>query len=177
MDNPKLIAIYLPQFHAIPENDEWWGGGFTDWTNVIKAKPLFKEHYQPHIPHKSIGYYDLRDQNILVYQAALAKEHGIYGFAYYHYWFNGKRLLNVPIDNMLKSGEPDFPFCLIWANENWTKRWDGHDNEVLIKQEYSFEDDRRHIRFLCENVFPDKRYMKINEKPVFVVYRPELFVS
>ena len=170
----KPIAIYLPQFHPILENDEAWGEGFTEWTNVRKAKPLFDGHYQPHIPHEDVGYYDLRDPEVMVRQAAMAKEHGIYGFAFYHYWFNGKLLLNDPLDNMLQSGSPDFPFLYIWANENWTKRWDGQDNEVIIKQEYTHEDDIAHIRFLCDNVFNDKRYIRIDDKPVFVVYRTEL---
>jgi lipopolysaccharide biosynthesis protein len=171
----KPIAIYLPQYHPIPENDAAWGKGFTEWTNVKKAKPLFEGHYQPHIPHEDVGYYDLRDPEVLVRQAAMANEYGIYGFAFYHYWFNGKRLLNLPLDNMLKLGKPDFPFLYIWANENWTKRWDGLDEDVIIKQEYSHEDDLNHIRWLCENVFCDKRYITIDGKPVFVVYRTELF--
>jgi len=170
----KSIAIYLPQFHAIPENDKAWGEGFTEWTNVRKAKPLFDEHYQPHVPHETVGYYDLSDPEVMVRQAAMAKEYGIYGFAFYHYWFNGKRLLETPLDNMLKTGKPDFPFLYIWANENWTKRWDGLDNEVIMKQDYSREDDLNHIRFLCENVFSDKRYISIDDKPVFMVYRTEL---
>lgn len=171
----RPLAIYLPQFHPIPENDAAWGDGFTEWTNVKKAVPLFDGHYQPHEPHDSIGYYDLSNPEVLVKQAAMAKEHGIYGFAFYHYWFNGKRLLNKPIDNMLELGKPDFPFCFIWANENWTKRWDGKDKEIIIKQNYSFEDDKQHIQFLCENVFNDKRYITIDGKPVFIVYRTELF--
>jgi lipopolysaccharide biosynthesis protein len=170
----KPIAIYLPQFHAIPENDKAWGKGFTEWTNVKKAKPLFDGHYQPHIPHEDVGYYDLTDPEVLVRQAAMAKEFGIHGFAYYHYWFNGKRLLETPLDNMLKTGTPDFPFLYIWANENWSKRWDGHDNEIIIKQDHSIEDDLNHIQFLCKNVFSDKRYITIDGKPVFMVYRTEL---
>jgi hypothetical protein len=175
MHNIKPVAIYLPQFHPIPENNSAWGEGFTEWTNVKKAKPLFINHYQPHEPHETIGYYDLNDPEVLLHQADMAKEHGIYGFAFYHYWFNGKRLLEKPLDNMLKTGKPDFPFCYIWANENWTKRWDGLDSEIIIKQDYSHEDDLNHIRFLCQNVFCDKRYIKINDKPVFAVYRTELF--
>ncbi|MDR1881220.1 MAG: glycoside hydrolase family 99-like domain-containing protein [Prevotella sp.] len=171
----RPVAIYLPQFHPIPENDEAWGKGFTEWTNVAKAKPLFKGHYQPHVPHEDIGYYDLRDPEILVKQAAIAKKYGIYGFAFYHYWFNGKQLLNKPLDNMLQLGKPDFPFLYIWANENWTKRWDGLDNEIIIKQDYSFEDDMEHIKYLCEHVFCDERYIKIDDKPVFIIYRTELF--
>lgn len=170
----KPIAIYLPQFHAIPENDKAWGEGFTEWTNVRKAKPLFDGHYQPHIPHEDVGYYDLSDPEVMIRQAAMAKKYGIYGFAFYHYWFNGKRLLETPLDNMLTTGKPDFPFLYIWANENWTKRWDGLDNEIIIKQDYSHEDDLNHIRFLCSNVFSDKRYITIDNKPVFMVYRTEL---
>ena len=171
MKEVRPIAIYLPQFHPIPENDAAWGEGFTEWTNVKKAKPLFKGHYQPHIPHEDVGYYDLRDSEVLIKQAAMAKEYGIYGFAFYHYWFNGKRLLNLPLDNMLKTGKPHFPFCYIWANENWTRRWDGRDNDVIISQNYSFEDDVNHIRFLCENVFSDSRYIRVNGRPFFIVYR------
>jgi len=170
----KPIAIYLPQYHPILENDEAWGEGFTEWTNVKKAKPLFEGHYQPHIPHEDVGYYDLRGPEILVRQAEMAKKYGIYGFAFYHYWFNGKRLLNLPLDNMLKLGKPDFPFLYIWANEPWSKRWDGSENEVIQEQTHSFEDDVNHIRFLCENVFCDSRYIKIDGKPVFIVYRTEL---
>lgn len=170
----KPIAIYLPQFHPIPENDKAWGEGFTEWTNVRKAKPLFEGHYQPHVPHEDVGYYDLRDPEVMVRQAAMAKAYGIYGFAFYHYWFNGKQLLETPLDNMLKSGKPDFPFLYIWANEHWSRRWDGSEHEIIQEQHYSHEDDLNHIRFLCENVFSDKRYITIDEKPVFMVYRTEL---
>ncbi|MCK9412227.1 MAG: glycoside hydrolase family 99-like domain-containing protein [Prolixibacteraceae bacterium] len=171
----RTLAIYLPQFHTIPENDKAWGKGFTEWTNVRKAKPLFKGHYQPHIPHEDVGYYDLSDPKVLVRQVAMAKEYGIYGFAFYHYWFNGKRLLETPLDNMLKTGKPLFPFCYIWANENWTRKWDGEDNQVIIKQNYSFIDDRQHIIFLCENVFSNKNYITIDGKHLFIVYKPYLF--
>lgn len=175
MNHIRPIAIYLPQFHAIPENDAAWGEGFTEWTNVKKAEPMFEGHYQPHEPHDDIGYYDLIDPEVLVRQAGMAEEYGIYGFAYYHYWFNGKQLLEKPLENMLKSGKPDFPFCFIWANENWTRKWDGGDKSIIIKQEYSTEDDLAHIKFLCKNVFSDNRYITINNKPVFIVYRTELF--
>lgn len=172
--NLRAIAFVLPQFHPIPENDEWWGKGFTEWTNVKKSNPLFKGHYQPHIP-SDLGYYDLRDPKAREAQANIAKDHGIHGFCYYHYWFNGKRLLDQPIDAMLELKSPDMPFMLCWANENWTRRWDGNDDDVLIKQDYSFEDDKTHMRWLCQNVFVDSRYIRINDCPVFVIYRQDLF--
>lgn len=165
----KLIAFYLPQFHPIPENDKWWGKGFTEWTNVRKAPQVFPGHYQPHVP-ADLGYYDLRDAEAREAQAKLAKEYGIHGFCYYHYWFNGKRLLNYPIDENLKSGKPDFPFCLCWANEDWTRVWDGKTGDVLIKQNYNEEDDLEHIRHLLK-YFKDDRYIKVNGKPLFLVYR------
>lgn len=167
----RTIAMYLPQYHPIPENDLWWGKGFTEWRNVAKAQPLFPGHYQPHIP-ADLGYYDLRLPETRIAQADLAREYGIHGFCYYHYWFNGKRLLERPFSEVLQTGEPDFPFCLCWANENWTRRWDGHDQEILIKQEYSLEDDREHIRSLFI-AFEDRRYIRINDKPLFLVYRTE----
>lgn len=170
----KPIAIYLPQFHPIPENDQWWGKGFTEWTNVTKAKPLFKGHYQPQLP-ADLGFYDLRLEEARLAQESLAKEHGIYGFCYYHYWFNGKRILNEPVDRKLKNIKEDFPFIFCWANENWTRRWDGMDQSILLKQEYSFQDDVEHINFLIENIFSDPRYIKIDGKPFFVIYRPSLF--
>lgn len=172
MSDIKPIAIYLPQFHAIPENNNWWGKGFTEWTNVTKSEPKFPGHYQPHLP-KDLGFYDLRLLETMEEQASLAQSYGIYGFCYYHYWFNGKLLLERPIEQMLKSGKPDFPFCLCWANENWTRRWDGQEQEVLMKQEYSLEDDRAHIKYLI-NYFKDSRYIKIDGKPVYLMYRSEL---
>lgn len=164
-----MIAFYLPQFHPIPENDEWWGKGFTEWANVVRGKPLFPNHYQPHLP-ADLGFYDLRLPEVRQAQADLAREYGIYGFCYYHYWFHGKRLLERPFGDVLASGKPDFPFCLCWANESWTKGWRGKDNEILIKQEYSEQDDLRHINWLA-NVFRDKRYITIHGKPLFLVYR------
>lgn len=165
----RPIAIHLPQFHPIPENDEWWGKGFTEWTNVTKAKPLFKGHYQPHLP-ADLGFYDLRLPEARQAQADLAREYGIYGFCYYHYWFNGRRILERPFQEIFESGKPDFPFMLCWANENWTRRWDGGDETVLLEQSYSKEDAYNHIKYLI-NVFKDDRYIKINGKPVFAFYR------
>ena len=168
----RAIAFYLPQYHPIPENDEWWGRGFTEWRNVVNAKPLFSGHYQPHLP-SDLGFYDLRLHETRQAQADIAREHGIYGFCYYHYWFNGKRLLDRPLNDVLSSGKPDFPFCLCWANENWTRAWDGHDREILISQQYSEQDDMEHIQLLAE-VFKDKRYIRVDGKPLFLVYRAML---
>lgn len=170
----RPIAIHLPQFHPIPENDKWWGKGFTEWTNVARAAPLFKGHYQPHIP-SDLGFYDLRLEEARVAQAQLAGQYGIYGFCYYHYWFNGTRLLERPLDDMLRTGTPDFPFMLCWANENWSRRWDGNEKEVLMAQHYSDADDIEHIRFLCSRFFSDARYIRVDGKPFFAVYRPDLF--
>lgn len=164
-----LIAFHLPQFHAIPENDGWWGQGFTEWTNVRKAKPLFAGHAQPHTPGE-LGYYDLLDPETRARQAALARSHGISGFCYYHYWFAGTRLLEAPVNAILTSGEPDFPFCLCWANEPWTRAWDGGDREVLMPQSYSADDDLSHIRALLP-AFADARYLRVDGKPLFLVYR------
>jgi lipopolysaccharide biosynthesis protein len=166
----KYIALYLPQFHAIKENDEWWGEGFTEWTNVKPAKPLFEGHYQPHVPHDDIGYYDLSDVGVMIKQSKMAKEYGIYGFAYYYYWFNGKTLLEKPLQNMLNEKMVDIPFCLFWANHNWTRSWDGGNKEILLEQTY---DETAYERFIddLQPYFLDERYIKIDNKPVLIVYR------
>jgi len=167
----RLIAFYLPQYHPIPENDQWWGKGFTEWTNVRKAKPLFRGHHQPNIP-ADLGYYDLRDSVVRQAQADLARTHGISGFCYWHYWFGGQRLLERPFNEVLDSGEPDFPFCLGWANESWTGVWHGNPGKTLMKQTYPGpEDEEKHFR-LVEKAFWDPRYITVDGKPVFYVYKP-----
>jgi hypothetical protein len=167
----KLIAFYLPQFHRTPENDAWWGEGFTEWTNTSQARPLFKGHYQPRAPYQG-KYYDLTLPEARQWQADIAREFGIYGFCYYHYWFKGRRLLYKPLDGILKTGLPDFPFCLSWANEPWTRAWDGHERYILVEQDYGDERDwGEHFAFLA-SVFSDPRYIKVDNKPLFIIYRP-----
>ncbi|MFS0490492.1 glycoside hydrolase family 99-like domain-containing protein [Leadbetterella byssophila] len=169
----RALAVVLPQFHPFPENDEWWGKGFTEWTNTVKARPRYKGHYQPQLP-ADLGFYDMRLLQTLCDQANLAKEYGLYGFCYYHYWFNGKMLMERPLQEILKSDRPDFPFMLAWANENWSRRWDGKDKEVLIEQKYSLEDHRQHATYLCQKVFSDPRYIKIGGKPFFLFYNTHI---
>ena len=165
----KALAFYLPQFHEFKENNEWWGKGFTEWVNTEKAEPRFKGHYQPRRPHKDIGFYDLSSIETMKKQVELAKMHGLYGFCFYYYWFSGKRLMEKPVDLLLEHPEIDMPFCLCWANENWTRTWSGNQKDVLIAQEYS-DDDREKFIDDLKKYIDDKRYIRINGKPVIVVY-------
>lgn len=165
----KAIAFYLPQFHPNTENNNWWGKGFTEWTNVSQARPRFTGHHQPQIP-ADLGFYDLRLAETREEQAKLARDYGIYGFCYYHYWFNGHMILDRPFAEVLASGKPDFPFCLCWANENWTRAWDGLDHQVLIKQEYTKKDSDDHIKWFID-VFKDERYIKVDDSPMLLIYR------
>jgi lipopolysaccharide biosynthesis protein len=169
---PRFIAFYLPQFYPTPYNDEWWGKGFTEWTNVVQGRPHFEGHYQPHIP-ADLGFYDLRLPETREAQADLAREYGVYGFCYYHYWFNGTRILERPLDEVLATGKPDFPFCICWANENWCRSWKGQKDKILIAQNYSPEDDAAHIRQLLPTL-SDSRYITVNGSPVILIYRTEI---
>jgi len=170
-NKPRLIAFYLPQYHPIPENDEWWGKGFTEWTNVTKAQPLYKGHYQPRLP-ADLGFYDLRVAETRAQQAEMAKTHGIEAFCYYHYWFGGKQILERPLEEVIRTGEPDFGFCVCWANQTWTGIWHGSPNRILVEQTYPGDDDHRaHFKSLLP-AFSDKRHIKLNNKPIFIIYRP-----
>ena len=172
-NSAKIIAMYFTQLHAIPENDEWWGKGFTDWDNVRTAEPLFDGHYQPRIPLDS-DYYDQSRIETIRGQVELAKRYGIYGFCHYHYWFDGKQLLETPTNLFLQNSDIDFPFCLSWANESWSRQWDGNNHDILIKQTHpaTIESWSRHFDYLIQ-AWTDERAIKIDGKPVFVIYRPQ----
>ncbi len=169
----RAIAFYLPQYHPIPENDQWWGKGFTEWTNVAKAKPLFRGHWQPRLP-ADLGFYDLRVPEIREQQAELARYAGIEGFCYWHYWFgNGKRALERIFKEVVESGKPDFPFCLAWANESWTGRWHGLDSEIIFEQKYPGKKDYESHFYALLPAFKDPRYIEVDGKKLFIIYRPE----
>lgn len=166
----KFIAYYLPQFHEIPENNKWWGEGFTEWVNVKKAKPLFKGHNQPRIPLDN-NYYDLSDTHVMEKQAKTAKAFGIDGFCFYHYWFDGKLLLEKPLLNLLDNKQIDISFCLCWANEPWARTWDGKDKNVLMEQKYGDKSDwEKHFNYLLK-FFRDERYIQVNGSPMLVLYK------
>jgi hypothetical protein len=165
----RAIAMYLPQFHRIPENDRWWGEGFTEWTNVRRGRPFYEGHRQPHVPHPDIGWYDLDDPAVLERQAALARRYGIHGFCFYVYWFNGRRLLEKPLERFLASGRPDVPFCVCWANENWTRTWDGLDAEVLLANRPDPDDDLRFIHDMMP-LLRDRRAIRVADRPLLLVY-------
>ena len=169
----KAIAFYLPQFHRIPENDTWWGEGFTEWNNVRRGRPNFEGHYQPHVP-TGLGYYDLDDERVLQEQSDLAGSHGIYGFCFHYYWFGGRVLMERPLRRMIEIGQPDIPFCLCWANENWTRRWDGRDADILMSQNHSPADDLAFIQHI-EPMLLKENYIRVSGKPMLLVYRPSLF--
>ena len=169
----RTIAFYLPQFHTIPENDAWWGKGFTEWVNVKKAEPLFEGHNQPRVP-QSENYYNLLDTDVMKWQVGLAKEFGVYGFCFYHYWFGGHLLLEKPIENYLHDKNLDLSFCICWANEDWTNAWVSQQKKVLIHQEYGSEKEwEQHFEYLLP-FFSDERYIKNDGKPLLVIYRPEI---
>lgn len=169
----RIIAFYLPQFHEIPENNEWWGEGFTEWVNIRKAKPLFYNHNQPRVPLDN-NYYNLLNEDTMKWQVKLAKEYGLGGFCFYHYWFDGHLLLEKPVENYLNNKELDLPFCICWANEHWTNAWVSKENKVLIEQKYGNKEDWKvHFYYLLPFI-KDSRYIKNNGKPLIIIYRPEI---
>jgi len=168
----RVIAYYLPQFHPIPENDKWWGKGFTEWTNVTKAIPRFTGHYQPHLPGE-LGFYDLRLPDALRAQALLARKFGIYGFCFHYYWFGGQTLLETPLNNFLSNPDIDIAFCINWANESWSRRWDGSEENLLIEQRYSEGDDIAFASAL-EPIVRDPRYIHVGDRPLIMIYRPDI---
>lgn len=176
----RVIAYYLPQYHPVPENDKFWGKGFTEWTNVAKAKPLFRGHYQPQIP-ADLGFYDLRIPEVRAKQACLAREAGIEGFCYWHYWFgNGKKVLDMPFNEVLKSGDPDFPFCLGWANHSWTtKTWEKGKSftseTIIFEQLYPGDEDYTAHFYDVLPAFQDHRYITVEGKPLFVIFNTATF--
>jgi lipopolysaccharide biosynthesis protein len=169
------IAFYLPQFHPIPQNDRAWGAGFTEWRSVVQARPVYRGHLQPNLP-ADLGFYDLRLPDTQAAQVALAQRYAVDALCYYHYWFSGQRLLGAPLDALRATGQPDHPFCLCWANEPWRSNWDGGTGSILVDQEHSDDDDLDHIRWLLP-VFTDARYLRIDGKPLFLVYRAHLLAS
>ena len=169
----KILALYLPQFHAIPENDAWWGKGFTEWVNVKKARPLFDGHYQPRTPLNE-NYYNLLDNSIKKWQIDLAKQHGVYGFCVYHYWFCGKKLLEKPMEQYLEDKSLDFPYCFCWANEHWSNAWVSGENKILMPQNFEDREDWDNHFYYMLQFFKDPRYIKEDGKPLYVIYLPNI---
>lgn len=165
----KTVAFYLPQFHTFPENDKWWGKGFTEWTNTRKCMPRFEGHYQPRVPHKDIGYYDLSKDETMEAQIELALQHQLYGFCFYYYWFSGKKLMEKPLECLMKHPEWKIHFCLCWANENFTRTWDGAKNDILMEQKYKDGDSENFIRDI-KKYMADERYIRVDNKPVILIY-------